>query len=140
MLRLDPTPICVLRRMQAPPADLFSIHAGTVCKAPFSSFQDASTRIFTAVRGSGMAPLIPELSARDEISSGGLSVIGGCEASASERIGDYRASALGLAIPFSSFPSILRGKSMALYSAATRMTRETIYIHTSSATATPSEP
>jgi len=48
-------------------------------------------------------------------------------------------SAFGL-IAFSSFPSMARGNSMALNSAPTKTTSETMYIHTNKAMAAPSEP
>src|ERR1022692_1891752 len=48
--------------------------------------------------------------------------------------------ALGPLIAVSSFPSMARGKSMALNSAPTRTTRETMYIQTSRAMAAPSDP
>src|SRR5271154_3490310 len=70
-LSLEPTPIGVLVRMQAPPADLSSTHAETACGTPFWSAHDASTTIITAVRGSGRAWLMPDLSAKYQISSTG---------------------------------------------------------------------
>src|SRR5579863_6995204 len=54
---LLPAPIGVLRRMHAPPSDLSSTRAETVCEFPLWSFHDTSTRIMTGVRSSYITPL-----------------------------------------------------------------------------------
>jgi hypothetical protein len=54
-----PTISFALIRMHAPCADRFSIRAVTDRSVPALSSHDASTKIITAVRGSGVAPLIP---------------------------------------------------------------------------------
>jgi hypothetical protein len=54
-----PTPTFALIRMHAPCADRFSIRACSDRSVPELSSHDASTKIITAVRGSGVAPLIP---------------------------------------------------------------------------------
>src|SRR5580658_5214584 len=58
----------VLTRMQAPPADLSSMRAGTVCRAPVWSSHNASTKVITGFRNSGTTALIQDLSARSWLS------------------------------------------------------------------------
>ena len=57
ILSFDPTPIGALTRIHAPLADLSSMRAEVVCKVPLWSFHDASTKVITGVRNSGITAL-----------------------------------------------------------------------------------
>ena len=65
ILSLEPTAMGICTRMQAPPADLSSIRAATVCTVPPGSSHEASTSVITGIRRSGITALMPDLSARN---------------------------------------------------------------------------